>query len=110
MKIGASVNNLETSPIIEKTPEINVSSFIGRPCPNCDELYRVNDLKAHILKCRASEPTSTTQDATKSGENFCNPGQFHRHKIFRGRGKTNLRFPGGGAQWGSSDNFVQLTF
>ena len=59
--------SVDGSPTIEKSGEIDTSSYIGRPCPTCDELYRVGDLEAHIAQCRASEPTSTTQEIPEPG-------------------------------------------
>ena len=91
MQVGSSLKNIEKSPSVERSPtveispdietslsversptvetsrEIDESSYIGRPCPTCDELYRVCDLEAHIAQCRASEPTSTTQEAPEPG-------------------------------------------
>ena len=62
--------SVDGSPTIEKSGEIDTSSYIGRACLTCDELYRVGDLEAHVAQCRASEPTSTTQDVPEPGMLF----------------------------------------
>ena len=52
----SSANDIEIDPVE------GFNEFVGKPCPICDELFRLKDLEDHVKDCRALENYSATGD------------------------------------------------
>ena len=51
-----------------EAPEVeeDLASYVGKPCPKCDEFFRAKDLEAHVKDCKLSDDESDkTEEAAK---------------------------------------------